>query len=54
MGGCSDGAVVVLPTAVSLNVDAVHTQCMQCPTGWMPHVVMEDAVLRMLDLVILR
>ena len=43
-GGCSDPAVVVVSTAVSLNVDAVHMQSMPCPTGWMQYVVTEDAV----------
>ena len=41
------------PPAVSLNLEAVLRQCMQCPTMWMQHVVTEDAVPRMLDAVIL-
>ena len=30
--------------AVSLNVDAVNVQWMQCPTRWMQYVVMDHAV----------
>ena len=36
--------MVAVPPTVSLNVDAVPMQCMQCPTRWMQHVVREDAV----------
>ena len=43
-GGCSDPAVVAVPTEVSLSVDAVPMQWMQCPTRFMKYVVTEDAV----------
>ena len=36
--------MAVVPPRVSLNVDAVPMQCMQCPTRWMQYVVTEDAV----------
>ena len=42
--GCSDPAVVTVPTGLSENVDAVLMQWMQCPTMWIPYVVTEDAV----------
>ena len=37
-------AVVAVPLAVYLNVDAVLMQWMQCPKLWMSYVLMEDAV----------
>ena len=43
-GGCSDPAVVAGLPAISLNVDALLMQCMQCPTRWMQHVVTYNAV----------
>ncbi len=46
-------AVVAVPPSVSLNVDAVPMQWMQCPTRWMQYVVMEDAVPTKVDAVIL-
>ena len=45
-GGCSDPAVVAVPTSVSLNVDAVPIHWMHCPTRWMQHAETEDAVPR--------
>ena len=47
--GCTVAAVLEEPTAVSLNLDAVPMQCMQCPTMWMQHVVTEDALPLQLD-----
>ena len=35
--------MVVVPLALSWNVDAVPMQWMQCPTMWMQYVLMEDA-----------
>lgn len=52
--GCSVPAVVTEPTAVSLNMDAVSTQCMQCPTMSFQYVVMEDALPMKLDAVLLQ
>ena len=46
--------MVAEPTAVSLNVDAVPMQWMQCPTMCMQYVVMEDAVPMKVDAVILQ
>ena len=43
-GGCIEPAVLAVPPTVSLNVDAVPMQCMQCRTRWMQYVVTEDAV----------
>ena len=42
--GCSDPAVVAVPTAVSLNVNAVPMQWMHCPSRWMKYAVTEDAL----------
>ena len=42
--GCSDPAVVAVPPAVYLNVDAVVMQWMQCLTRQMQYVLSEDAV----------
>ena len=60
-GGCSDPSVVAVPTAVSLNVDAVlrqwmqcPTMWMQCPTMWMQYVLREDAVPIQVEVVILQ
>ena len=53
-GACSVPSEVAGPPAVCMNLEAVLRQCMQCPTRWIQHVVTEDAVLRMLDAVILR
>ena len=53
-GGCSDPAMVAVPHAVSLNLEAVLMQCMQCPKRWMQHVVTEDAVPMNVDAVILQ
>ena len=36
--------MVLVPTAVLLNEDAVPMQWMHCPTRWMQYVVTEDAV----------
>ena len=52
-GGWSVAAVVAVPPAMSGNLDAVPVQWIQCPNRWMQYVVMEDAVPRMLDAVIL-
>ena len=46
--------MVAGPPAVSLNLEAVLMQCMQCPTMWMQHVVFEQAGPRMLDAVTLQ
>ena len=46
--------MVAGPPAVSLNLEVVLMQCMQCPTSWKQHVGTEDAVPMMLDAVILR
>ena len=42
--------VAVCP-ALSLNVDAVHLQWMQCHTRWMQYVLSEDAVPMNVELV---
>ena len=46
--------MVAEPTAVSVNMDAVPVQCMQCPTMCIEYVVMEDAVPMKVDAVILQ
>ena len=38
-------AGVAVPLSVSLKLDSVHMQWMQCPSRWMPYVVMEDSVI---------
>ena len=45
--------MVAVPPAVYLNVDAVVMYWMQCPSMWMPYVVMEDPVIMKEDAVIL-
>ena len=46
--------MVAVPPTVSLNVDAVPMQCMQCPKRWMWYAVTEDAVPLQLDPVLLQ
>ena len=46
--------MVAVPHAVYLNVDSVVIQWMQCPSGWMSYVVMEDSVIMKEDAVILQ
>ena len=46
--------MVVVPTAVSLNLYSVPMQWMQCPTRWMEYVVMDKAVHLKVDAVILQ
>ena len=41
-----------MPSALSLNVDAVPRQWMQCPSRGMQYVVTEDAVPMKVDAVI--
>ena len=43
-GGRSDVAVVKVPAALSVNVDAVPVQWKQCLTMWMQYVMTDDAV----------
>ena len=50
--GCSVPAVVAVPPALSLNVDAVPMHCMQNLTRCMQKVVTEDAVPVKVDAVI--
>ena len=45
--------MVVVPTAVSLNVDTVTMQWFHCLTRWMQYVVREDAVIMKFDALIL-
>ena len=46
--------MVAVPTAVSLNLDAVPMQWMQCPPTCMQYVVTEDAVPMKVDAVFLQ
>ena len=46
--------MVAVPPTASLNVDAVHMQCIQCPTMWMRYAVMEEAVPTKVDAVSLQ
>ena len=43
--------MVAVPSALSLNGDAVPMHWLQCHSRWMLYVVMEDAVLRKVDAV---
>ena len=52
--GCRVPAGFAVPPAVYLNVDAVPMWWMQCPTRWIPYVVMEDRVIMTEDAVILQ
>ena len=49
--GCRELSLVAVPPTVSLNVDAVPMQCMQCSTWWMRYAGMEDAVPMKVDAV---
>ena len=51
---CIVPAVFAVPRALSLNLDAVHMQCMQCATRWMQSVMAEDAVPMKVDAVYLQ
>ena len=51
---CSVAAVVAVLHSVSLNVDAVLKQWMQCPTRWMQYVMTDDAVLMKVNAVSLQ
>ena len=53
-GGCNDPAEVAVPPSVYLNVDALLTQWMQCPSLWMTYDMLEDSVIRKDDAVILQ
>ena len=48
-GGCSDPEVVAVPPALSLKVDTVPMQLLQCQRSQMLYVVMEDAMLLKVD-----
>ena len=52
--GSSVPAVVAVPPASSLNVDAVPRLWMQCPTRCMKYVVTEDAAPKKMDTVYLK
>ena len=41
---CRDPAVVAVPPALSLNLDAVSMQWLKCQRSWMLYVLMEDAM----------
>ena len=49
-GGCSVAAVVAVPHALSLNLDAVPMQWLQCQSSQMLHFVTEDAMLMKVDI----
>ena len=49
---CSVPAVVAVPIAWSMNVNAVPRHWMECPTGCMQYYVMVDAVPMRVDAVI--
>ena len=47
-------AVFAVPHALSLNLDAVHMQWIQCATRWRQSVITDDAVPMKVDAVMLQ